>query len=445
MTDFSCLGLSRPIVSALEARQLTAPTPIQEQTIPHLISGRDVLGLAQTGSGKTAAFVLPLLQRLATTPSAPVKNSTRALILSPTRELASQSLEQVNSFGKCLSVKTGLTIGGASIQKQKASARRGFDILVATPGRLFDLLNQGSLSLRQVEYFVLDEVDQMLDLGFIDTIRRITAQLPKKRQNVFFSATMAKPIEKFALALLDNPIQVRIASGPKPKIAESVIHLMTPQKPAKLIEIANAEGFVSGLVFTRTKRGADRVAKALNSAGLKAHPIHGNRSQPQRERALSAFRSGRSQILVATDIAARGIDVTGVSHVINYDLPATPETYVHRIGRTGRAGASGIAVSFCSPDEEKQLRAVERLTGRNINATNAPSAPQSALKHQSDKRKKQRSRHKPKAPLPSDVRAGQSENKSRDSKDSENGERGYARNRRRRNRGSPRQKLQGAA
>ncbi len=445
MTNFSSLGLSRPICDALEARGLTTPTPIQSQAIPALLTGRDVLGLAQTGSGKTAAFGLPLIERIAAAPAAPVKGTTRGLILAPTRELAAQCLDQIKLFGRGLEIRSGLAIGGVSIHKQKADARRGFDVLVATPGRLVDLMDQGALSLRRVEYFVLDEVDQMLDLGFIKTIRSIANLLPEKRQNVFFSATMSKPIEKLARAFLVDPAEVRIAAGPKPKIAERVIHLTPAEKVARLVAIVQGDDFESGLIFTRTKRGADRVAKSLNAVGLEAHPIHGNRSQPQRERALAAFKSGRSRLLVATDIAARGIDVAGVSHVVNFDLPATPETYVHRIGRTGRAGASGTAVSFCGNEEAPQLRAIERLTGKAIPTLGeAPTARIAANDH-APLKKRPRRRNKPKAGAAPKQRQGQSAGQQPQVKEAANGERGTSRIRRRRNRSAAGRQLQGTA
>lgn len=366
VTTFNDLGLAKPILTALAQEGHTTPTPIQAEAIPALLAGRDLLGLAQTGSGKTAAFTLPLLHRLFKTPRKATPFSPRALILTPTRELAGQVRERVAAYGALMTLRTGLVIGGAPINKQKHMIRRGVDVLIATPGRLEDLIKQNAVSLNAVEYFVLDEVDQMLDMGFIHAIRAITAKLPQERQSLFFSATMPREIAKLASALLNDPVRVELKTQARPKIDQSVMFISKPEKIRALVKIAGGDAFKSGLVFSRTKHGADKIAKSLTSAGLSAQAIHGNRSQGQRERALKAFKSGNTRILVATDIAARGIDIQGVSHVINFDLPNVPETYVHRIGRTARAGASGIAISFCSPEERSDLRAIERLTGERF-------------------------------------------------------------------------------
>ncbi|MBI1392285.1 MAG: DEAD/DEAH box helicase [Alphaproteobacteria bacterium] len=445
LKDFQSFGLAKPILDAVEAKRLTEPTPIQAQAIPPLLLGRDLVGLAQTGSGKTAAFVLPLLEKLARDPAPAPKGACRTLILAPTRELAGQCLEQVNLFSRGLNIRTALAIGGASIGRQKAETRRGLHILVATPGRLVDLVSQNAVSLGEVEYFVLDEVDQMLDLGFINAIRKIVSWLPASRQNVFFSATMSPSIGKLARGLLVDPVELRIANGSKPKIDESVIHLSAGEKTGRLIELASQSDFTSGLIFTRTKRGADRVSKSLNAAGLSSFPIHGNRSQGQRERALAAFKTGRARILVATDIAARGIDVTGVSHVVNYDLPNVPETYVHRIGRTGRAGASGVAVSFCVADERPFLRAIERLTKSPIKAIGADVANDDrASPHAADRRLP--SRNKQGSNRSSNALAGtKAADEAKQKGKAKDGERGTSGVRRRRNRGAPGRKLQGAA
>ena len=366
MNTFNELGLAKPLLTALAHEGYETPTPIQAETIPSLLAGRDLLGLAQTGSGKTAAFTLPLLHRLLETPSKAQPLSPRALILTPTRELAGQVRDRVAAYGARTALRTGLVIGGAPINQQKTMIRRGVDILIATPGRLEDLMKQKAVSLNAVEYFVLDEVDQMLDMGFIHAIRAIAAKLPKDRQSLFFSATMPREIAQFANALLNDPVRVELKRQAPPKIDQSVMFISKLEKTGALIKIAGSDAFTSGLVFSRTKHGADEIAKSLNGAGFAAQAIHGNRSQGQRERALKAFKSGESHILVATDIAARGIDIQGVSHVINFDLPNVPETYVHRIGRTARAGAAGTAISFCSPEERSELRAIERLTGERF-------------------------------------------------------------------------------
>lgn len=366
VNTFNELGLAKPLLAALVQEGHETPTPIQAEAIPALLEGHDLLGIAQTGSGKTAAFTLPLLHRLLETPGKSKPLSPRALILTPTRELAGQVRDRVAAYGARTALRTGLVIGGAPINKQKNMIRRGVDILIATPGRLEDLMRQSAVSLNAVEYFVLDEVDQMLDMGFIHAIKAITAKLPKDRQSLFFSATMPREIERLANALLRAPVRIEMKRLSPPKIEQSVMFITKPEKIGALVKIAGGGAFKSGLVFSRTKHGADKIVKSLIGAGLSAQAIHGNRSQGQRERALKAFKSGDTRILVATDIAARGIDIQGVSHVVNFDLPNVPETYVHRIGRTARAGASGIAISFCSPEERAELRAIERLTSERF-------------------------------------------------------------------------------
>ena len=353
-------------MQALANEGHATPTPIQAGAIPPLMQGHDLLGVAQTGTGKTAAFALPILHHLAESKREQRRGDCRVLVLAPTRELAAQVLERFRAYGKFMKLRSGLVIGGASMGKQKTMIRNGVDVLVATPGRLADLMKQNAVRLDQVEILVLDEVDQMLDLGFIHAIRAIAAALPAKRQNIFLSATMPPPIAKLAAGLLRDPVRVEIAAGKPLKIDQSVIFIEKGAKAKALLDIVRTEKFTRGLVFTRTKHGADKVVKTLNAAGSEAYAIHGNRSQGQRERALDAFRSGRARILVATDIAARGIDVAGVSHVVNYDLPNVPETYVHRIGRTARAGAAGVAVSFCSGEERPFLRSIEKLTQQRI-------------------------------------------------------------------------------
>ena len=374
MTNFQELGLAKPILNAISKEGHKTPTPVQAAAIPALLDGHDLLGIAQTGSGKTAAFTLPILHQLIEKPRKTKAFHPRALLLAPTRELAGQVRDRLFAYGAGVRFRAGLVIGGAPINKQKHVIRRGVDILIATPGRLEDLLKQDAVSLDAVEYFVLDEVDQMLDMGFIHAIRAITAKLPKSRQNLFFSATMPREIERLAKGLLRDPVRVELKREAPPKIDQSVMFITKAEKISALIKIARDEAFTNGIVFSRTKHGADKIVKKLHEAGLSAQAIHGNRSQGQRERALKAFKSGNARILVATDIAARGIDIQGVSHVINFDLPNVPETYVHRIGRTARAGAAGIAISFCAPEERGELRAIERLTGERFGGSKSKDA-----------------------------------------------------------------------
>ena len=364
-------------MTALSSEGHTTPTPIQEKAIPYLLEGGDLLGMAQTGTGKTAAFALPILHKLYQKPAEKPAggkrgaHGPRALILAPTRELAAQVKERFDAYGARTSLKTGLVIGGAPIARQKAMLRRGVDILIATPGRLEDHLRQNSLTLDTIEMLVLDEVDQMLDLGFIHAIRAIAGKCPKDRQSLFFSATMPKEIARLANALLRDPLRIDIEPAERPKIEQSVMFMTKGEKLAALVKLTSDEAVKSALVFTRTKHGADKVVRVLNAAGVTAQAIHGNRSQGQRTRALDAFKNGKARLLVATDIAARGIDVSGVTHVVNYDVPNVPQTYVHRIGRTGRAGKTGIAISFCASDEKPFLRDIERLTGVKVSSTGA--------------------------------------------------------------------------
>ncbi|MCW5716458.1 MAG: DEAD/DEAH box helicase [Bauldia sp.] len=368
MTSFSDFGLNGPILNALVREAHTAPTPIQVAAIPVVMSGRDLLGIAQTGTGKTAAFSLPMLHRLAASGKRAQPRTCRALILSPTRELSTQIGERVQAYGADLGLTSTIAIGGVSIRSQIRALSHGVDILIGTPGRLFDLMQERALRLDAVEIFVLDEADRMLDMGFIHAIRKIAAALPAQRQSLFFSATMPREIETLARSLLRDPAMAAVT--PVAKTADLINQRVAfvPQ-PAKLGVLANflADPAVSrALVFTRTKRGADRVAKGLEQAGIEADAIHGNKSQPQRDRALRSFREGALRVLVATDIAARGIDVTEITHVFNFELPNEPESYVHRIGRTGRAGAAGIAISLCNDEERAYLRAIEKLTKLSI-------------------------------------------------------------------------------
>ena len=361
---FSQLGLAEPILKALSAKGYDVPTPIQAQAIPALLDGRDLCGIAQTGTGKTAAFALPSLHYLAANPKPRAPGSCRMLILSPTRELASQIAQSFVDYGKFLRLTVATVFGGVPINRQIRQMGQGVDILVATPGRLLDLIDQRALSLRNVEIFVLDEADQMLDLGFIHALKRVDQLLPKKRQSLFFSATMPKTIAELGDRFLTDPVKVSVApqSTTAERVDQSAIFVNQSEKQALLTIMLRREPIDRALVFTRTKHGADRVVKHLVAAGIQAAAIHGNKSQPQREAALGAFRKGDIKILVATDIAARGIDIGGVSHVFNFELPNVAEQYVHRIGRTARAGAAGIAIAFVADDERAYLRQIEKLT-----------------------------------------------------------------------------------
>jgi ATP-dependent RNA helicase RhlE len=376
-TTFTALGLSEPLLRAIETRKFEMPTPIQADAIPPLLANKDLLGVAQTGSGKTAAFALPILQHLATQQIRPAPFVARALILAPTRELALQIDETVRALSINLRLRTVVIIGGASRFKQVEAMRRGADIVIGTPGRVCDLMQTRELHLGTVSQFVLDEADRMLDLGFIKDIRRIVAALPPQRQSCLFSATMPAEVASLANSLLRNPVRVEIArkEDTTPKIDQFVHHLPQSGKQSLLLSMLQEDALTRVIVFTRTKHGANKVAGVLENAGIQVNAIHGNKSQPQREKALRDFRNGRARVLVATDIAARGIDVTGISHVINFDLPVEAESYVHRIGRTARAGAVGIAISFCDPSERGVLRQIERQMNLTIKVVGDPPAP----------------------------------------------------------------------
>jgi ATP-dependent RNA helicase RhlE len=376
LTNFTDLNLTAPLLKALAAEGYETPTPIQAQAIPHLLAGRDLLGIAQTGTGKTAAFALPMLQYLAQATRRPEPRTCRALILSPTRELAAQIEQSFRTYGRFLKLSHAVVFGGVSINNQIRALHNGVDILVATPGRLVDLIERRAVNLSKVEIFVLDEADQMLDLGFIHAIRKLVGMLPPKRQNLFFSATMPKEISGLADGLLKNPARVEVApvATTVERVDQRLIHVAQANKPKVLADLLADPQMTRTLVFTRTKHGADKVTKGLNAARLGAAAIHGNKSQNQRERALAEFKSGKIHVLVATDIAARGIDIDGVSHVINYDLPHVPESYVHRIGRTARAGAAGTAIAFCDPDERPLLRDIERLIRQTVSVMEHPLA-----------------------------------------------------------------------
>ena len=373
MTSFNDFGLAEPILRALAEEKYLTPTPIQAQTIPLAAQGRDVIGIAQTGTGKTAAFALPIINHLHTKRLRPDKKACRVLVLSPTRELSGQIADSFRAYGRHIRpLAIALAIGGVPINKQIRSLAHGVEVLVATPGRLIDLVNQRALRLDQVEVLVLDEADRMLDMGFIHDIRRIVTMLRKERQTLFFSATMPQEITRLADQMLRDPARVAVTpqASTVEKVQQRVILTEKASKPALLAELLKSEQVDRVLVFTRTKHGADKVVRALQKAGLASEAIHGNKSQSQRERVLAAFRDGKLRTLIATDIAARGIDVDGVSHVFNYDLPNIPESYVHRIGRTARAGADGIAISFCDHEEAPFLRDIERLIRMVIPSTN---------------------------------------------------------------------------
>jgi len=374
MTDFNSLGLAEPILKALAAEGYTKPTPIQSQAIPPALTGRDILGIAQTGTGKTAAFALPILNHLAANPAQLKPKSTRVLILAPTRELASQIAVSFRTYGQHMKVSVATVFGGIPINRQIREMQRGVDVLVATPGRLIDLVQQKALTLSNVEVLVLDEADQMLDMGFIHSLRKIVPMVPKKRHTLFFSATMPKAIAELAAQFIKDPVKISVA--PAATTAERVdqvaVHVNQNEKQALLTLTLQDESIDRALVFTRTKHGADRVVKHLARAGITAAAIHGNKSQPQRERTLGAFRDGSLKILVATDIAARGIDIDGVSHVINFEIPNVPEQYVHRIGRTARAGRDGIALSFVASDERPYMRDIEKVTKQKVPLADLP-------------------------------------------------------------------------
>ena len=378
--SFDTLDLAAPIQRALAAEGYVTPTPIQSQAIPPALDGRDLLGIAQTGTGKTAAFALPILHRLLAlgavhgTPSR--GRAPRALVLAPTRELAAQIGDSFAAYGRNTPLRAAVIFGGVSQRPQVNALRSGVDIIVATPGRLTDLMQQREVNLGSIGFAVLDEADRMLDMGFIDPIRRIMASLPKQRQTMLFSATMPNEIRHLADSFLRDPVRVAVtpAATTVERIDQKLYHIAAASKTQLLVYLLAQDGVERTLVFTKTKHGADRVVKRLVVAGIEASAIHGNKAQNHRTRALDAFRSGRAPVLVATDIAARGIDVDGITHVVNFDLPMEPEAYVHRIGRTARAGASGIAISFCSPEERHLLRQVERLTRQQISTVATPTS-----------------------------------------------------------------------
>ena len=372
-SNFDSLSLNKSLIRALSEAGYKTPTPIQIQAIPKVIEGHDLLAIAQTGTGKTAAFSLPILNHINSNQSETKNRSPRALVLAPTRELAIQIADSIRLYGTYISFKQVTIFGGVGQTPQVAALRKGVDIIVATPGRLLDLVNQGVCKLDRIELFVLDEADRMLDMGFIHDVKKIVAQLPRKRQTLFFSATMPKTVSSLAANLLVNPVSLSIEqqSTTVERIAQSVIFVPQDQKIAQLIDLLNGDSVRSAIVFTRTKHRANRLAVALNKACISTEAIHGNKSQSARQKALGAFKKGQIKVLVATDIAARGIDVDAVSHVINFELPNVPEDYVHRIGRTARAGASGIAISLCATDERAYLKSIENLIRLSIEVETA--------------------------------------------------------------------------
>ncbi|NBC65536.1 MAG: DEAD/DEAH box helicase [Bacteroidetes bacterium] len=366
--SFKTLNLTSPLLKSLQEEGYSIPTPIQAKAIPAALEGKDLLGSAQTGTGKTAAFVLPILQNLGKTTTNGHRKKIRSLIVTPTRELAIQIDESIQRYGRHTPLQSTVVFGGVNQKRQVKKLNQGIDILTATPGRLLDLMNQGHISLRDVEIFVLDEADRMLDMGFIHDVKKIMADLPKKRQTLFFSATMPPAIVKLSGSILQHPTKIEITPDePTVDAIQQGIYFVDKENKKKLlVEVLESDAVTSALVFTRTKHGANKIVKMLNKHNIQAEAIHGNKSQTARQRALGNFKDQKTRILVATDIAARGIDVDELRHVINYEIPNIPETYVHRIGRTGRAGADGTALSFCDAIEKEYLRDIEKLIGKSI-------------------------------------------------------------------------------
>lgn len=392
------MNLIEPIQRALTAEGYTKPTEIQERAIPYLLEGRDLLGSAQTGTGKTAAFALPILQKLASSEKTQGKNRPiKALVIAPTRELASQIGESFRKYGAHLRLKTLVIYGGVSQYPQTKRLKRGVDILVATPGRLLDLVNQKHIHLGQVEHFVLDEADLMMDMGMLPDVRRIVKLLPAERQTMCFSATMPTEIAKLTNEILSQPVKVEVApvSSTAERIEQKVYHVHHMNKTNLLIDLLSKPSVESAIVFSRTKHGADKITKSLNEFGMRAQAIHGNKTQRVRQKTLNNFKQGKIRILVATDIAARGLDISGLSHVINYNLPEVPETYVHRIGRTGRAGHEGIAISFCDNSERGHLRSIQKLIGKPIEVNDEHPYPLKEKKTEPKKRSRRRNSRKP--------------------------------------------------
>ena len=420
---FESLGLAPALLRAVAAEGYTSPTPIPLQAIPHVLAGRDVQGIAQTGTGKTAAFALPILQRLAAERRQPPRGGCRVLVLSPTRELASQIGESFQAYGSTIGCRVAVIFGGVPKGKQVRAMERGVDVLVATPGRLIDHMQDRTVRLDHVEILVLDEADHMLDLGFIIPIKRIVATIPSRRQTLFFSATMPGEIGKLAGGMLNNPAHVAVTpvATTAERIEQAVVFVDQGQKRHALVALLRGQADGRTLVFSRTKHGADKIVKNLIESGLPAVAIHGNKSQGQRERALEDFKNGQTRVLVATDIAARGIDVDGIHHVINHDLPNVPESYVHRIGRTARAGRDGMAISLCANDERAFLRDIEKLIRAKVPVLTIPGLP-AASSHaeapREDNRRNDSNRGRPQGQRPQGQhnRGGQSQGRNHSGK-----------------------------
>ncbi|MDC0399445.1 DEAD/DEAH box helicase [Alphaproteobacteria bacterium] len=385
---FEDLNLVKPLLRVLKAENYIEPTPIQTQAIPMALNGKDILGIAQTGTGKTAAFGLPILQILSKIETRPITRSTRALVLAPTRELVIQIGDAIRTYGREVPLRYTVIYGGVSQNPQVKAMKRGVDILVATPGRLLDLIEQRFIRLDQVTHFVLDEADRMLDMGFINDVNKIVDQLPKARQTLFFSATMPSAVSSLANKILHNPSKISVAPTATPieKIEQSVFFVRQDQKRARLENLLGDQNLKRAIVFTRTKHRANRVCEQINKLGIESQALHGNKSQAARQRALEAFRKGEVKVLVATDIAARGIDVDGITHIINFELPNVPEDYVHRIGRTARAGAHGTAISLCDPSEQPYLRDIEKLIKQILVSGGEPSNDETKPTHKNSKR-----------------------------------------------------------
>ena len=402
MTQFTDLGLAKPLLKALADEGYTTPTPIQAQAIPGVMAGRDLLGIAQTGTGKTAAFALPILHRLAEDRRPAPRRSARVLVLSPTRELATQIAESFKAYGRHLGLTVTVVFGGVKYGGQMRAMAGGVDVLVATPGRLLDLVQQKHVRLDAVEVFVVDEADRMLDMGFIRDVRKLVAFLPKKRQSMLFSATMPDDIANLSREMMQDPARVEVAPQGRTadRIVQKLYYVPMPQKRQLLSRLLEDVALYRVIVFTRTKHGANRVAEHLSKQRIPAEAIHGNKSQNARQRAMELFRSGKARVLVATDIAARGIDIDDITHVINFELPNEPESYVHRIGRTARAGGEGVAISFCDPTERGYLRDIERLIRNKIEvvAHDLPDLPPEQANQQRPAQNHSRGAHNPHKP-----------------------------------------------